>query len=303
MIQRDQTRKTVQDFFLVLLGAREHQAALEILLDLAQRLRFAVEFDALLWMRRLIDQGWREVREQTYHCIFNLALTSGPRVLEILETLHGWLPDETRPRHQYSPSNLYALRFLLEYSSHTILAFSDDHQGEWPCRYPLFAALPEDSDALRARTEFLCRWLLHRDMPSILAAKDEGQENAEDSAEKDDDLLELDFAFTDYEEVHAILLADLTEHWLLILEGIGQGALEARCVGDALISALARLAPHSTRTRLVRRWQWRQQEYAVASGRLEITKRDERRILLNRRKKVLDLKQRFVAAGPDRTVQ
>lgn len=295
MIQHDETRQTVRDFFSALLTSHEHQAALEILLDLAQRLRFAAEFDALLWMRRLIDQGGSDMREQTYQCIFNLAISSGPRILEILETLHGWLPEETRSRSKYSQSNLYALRFLLEYASSTILAFSDDRQGEWPCRYSLFAALPDDPNALQERTELLCGWLLHRDMPSILATKgtDENQEG--------DDLLELDFEFTDYEEVHAFFVADLMEHWLLILEGTGAGVPDARRMGEALIGALARLAPRDTSTRVVRRWQWRQQEYVLLSGSLPITEREQRRRLLDRRKKVIDLKQRFLASRTNQT--
>ncbi len=290
MVRHDETRQTVRDFFSALLHYREHQAALEILLDLAQRLRFAAEFDALRWMRQIIDQGGKEMREQTYQCIFNLALGGGTRILEIVETVHGWLPEKTRLRSQYSPSNLYALRFILEYASTAILAFPDDRQGEWPCRYSLFAALPDDPDLLRQRTDLLCGWLLHHEMPSILAAK--GTDKNQDD---DDDLLELDFEFTDYEEVHSFFVADLLEQWLLILEGTGAGEPDARRVSDELIRAVANGAERSTKTRIVRRWQWRQQAYALASGKFRITEREERKRLLDKRNKVIGLKQRFLA--------
>jgi len=208
MLQHDQLREVVREFLSTLLFAQQHYAALGLLLELTRRLRFAPHFDSLLWLRRLIDQGGPEIRLRTFRCLVGLALESGPRVFELLEALRPWLPAADLEIERYPLSSLSALRFLLEYIFETLTNFDPKHFGKWPSHFPLFAASPEDQSLLRSRLELLCEWLLHCGMPTIL--------NTDESDGLNSDI-EWKLWFSSPEEVHGALVADMVEHWMLIL--------------------------------------------------------------------------------------
>lgn len=291
MLQHEQLRDVVREFLATLLLARQHHAALSLLLELTRRLRFAPHFDSLVWLRRLIDQGVPEIRIRTFRCLFGLALESGPRVFELLEALRSWLPAADLEMERYPLSSLSAMRLLLEYAVETITDFDPKHLGQWPSRFPLFATTPEDQGLLRSRLDLLCEWLLHRGMPTVLEA-----------GESDGlgDYIEWKLWFSGPEEAHGALIADLVEQWVLILEGIDSKPPqpEARRVVEELLAALGRRADPAQRKRLVRRWQARQQHCQVGINQLPVGQREERARLLANRKKLHELRQRFLSACP-----
>jgi hypothetical protein len=291
MLQHEPLRDVVREFLSTLLLAQQHHAALSLLLELTRRLRFAPHFDSLLWLRRLIDQGGPEIRLRTFRCLVGLALESGPRIFELLEALRPWLPAPDLEIERYPLSSLSALRFLLEYTVETLTSFDPKHFGQWPSRFPLFAASPEDQSLLRSRLDLLCEWLLHRGMPTIL-------ETGESDGLGSD--IEWKIWFSGPEEAHGALVADLVEQWMLILEGTESKTPhpEARRVIDELLAALGRRADPAQRKRLVRRWQARQQQCHVDINQLPVGQREERNRLLAIRKKLYELRQRFLSACP-----
>src|SRR5215210_560615 len=291
MLQHEPLRDVVREFLSALLLARQHHAALSLLLELTRRLRFAPHFDSLLWLRRLIDQGVPEIRLRTFQCLVGLALESGPRIFELLEALRPWLPAADLEIERYPLSSLSALRFLLESIGETHANFDPKHFGQWPSRFPLFAASPEDRSVLRSRLDLLCEWLLHRGMPTVL-------ETGESEGLSSD--IEWKLWFGDPEEAHGALVADLVEQWMLILEGTDSKppCSEARRVMDELLAALARRADPVQRKRIIRRWQARQQQCHLDINQLPVGQREERSLLLANRKKLYELRQRLLSACP-----
>jgi hypothetical protein len=89
------------------------------------------------------------------------------------------------------------------------------------------------------------------------------------------------------------------EQWLLILEGTGTVAPEARLLSDAFISALSELASPSTRVHLLRRWDQRQQECTREVHLLGGSPPKMGSGPLEKQKKVSELKHRFVAGTPE----
>ena len=292
MLQHEPLRDVVREFLSELLSEqRQHHTALSLLLEMTRRLRFAPHFDSLLWLRRLIDQGTPEIRQRTFRCLVGLALESGPRVFELLEALRPWLPATDLEIERFPLSSLSALRCLLEYSVVIYMHFDPKHFGQWPSRFPLFAASPEDPSLLRSRLDLLCEWLLHRGMPTVL-------ESGESEGLASD--IEWKLWFSGPEEAHGALVADLVEQWMLILEGTDSKppCPEACRVMDELLAALGKRADPVQRKRLVRRWQARQQQCHVDINQLPVGQREERNRLLAIRKKLYGLRQRFLSACP-----
>jgi hypothetical protein len=295
MLQHDPLRDVVRNFLSTLLFAPQQQhVALSLLLELTRRLRFAPHFDSLLWLRRLIDQGAPEVRLRTFQCLVGLALESGSRVFEFLEALRPWLPSADLEIERYSLSSRSVLRLLLEYTVATLTNFDLKHFGQWPSRFPLFAAAPEDENLLQSRLDLLCEWLLHRGIPAILESGEGECLNSE---------TEWRVWFKGPEEAHGALVADLVEQWILVLEGFEPrpphpGACR---VIDKLLAVLARRADPVQRKRLIRRWQERQQQCYVDVNQMPVEKREERNRLLATRKKLYELRQRFLSACPGGT--
>lgn len=278
MLQHETLRGTIKGF-LNFLVAHEHGAALDIVLELARRLRFSPEFEAFYWIRRLLDQGRLEVQKRTYQCLFTFANESGIRFYDVLEAIRGWLPEPTFDIELYSQSNSYALAFLPDYCFATAHNFPARHYGEWPSRYTLFAALPSDPTKARARLDLIADWLTHPGLKTTL--------HIEESASED---------------LIASFIADLIELWILILEGIEPKGInpQAQSLATTLLDTFAaRIGPHQEIC-LLRRWQWRQQAYYKQVNLLPVHKREERSTLLTRRKKLLETKERFIQCGPQR---
>ena len=276
MLRYEALRGAVRGF-LNFLVSHERDTALDIVLELARRLRFAPEFEAYSWIRKLLDQGNSDVRERTYECLFTLVTESGIRLYGTLEAIRGWLPEPTRELERYSQSSRYALTFLPSYCFATAYNFPYQHYGEWPSRYPLFSALPDDISLAHAKLELLANWLNH---PGLIVRLEDMTPEAS----------------------RASFIADLMELWILILEGGGLQEVKsgAKALADALLEAFARHIDEKQHIYLVRRWQQQQQAYYKQVNLLPVRERAKRGILLAKRKKLLEVKQRFLQTGPRR---
>jgi hypothetical protein len=273
VLQRESLRGTVHRFLDLFFRTRRHDTALDIVLELARRLRFAPEFETFFWIKRLLDEGGEDIWDSTYEELFSLARESGSRIYEMLEALKAWLPEAEEMG--YSPSSRHALSFLPDYCSVTANGLSDKLYGEWPSHYGLFSALPSDPQLARAKLDLLASWLTHPKLKSIVHREGWNPE---------------DFL--------AAFIGDLLELWILILEGVAQPTkAESRRLSDVLIETLASHMERSQRVLVVRYWQWRQQAYYLHVKDLPVGERDTRKKFLARRKKLLDIKQRFVDCG------
>ncbi len=321
MLEHRELHDTVRGFLDRLFAYREDDAVLYIVLELVKRLRFSTEFDALSWIKRMLDERGSELRAKAYRCLMDLSLESGPRIFEFLEALYGWLPAADRESHRLSRANRLALLFLPHYCFRTTSSFLPKYCGEWPSRYGLFSACIVDPKKLRTKLDLLASWLTHPGMVAVLTIDELVSENAEftpmvDLVESwlsssvpwpdlflDVDSLEIELlSMLDFEpeQLPSTLIADLLEQWLWILEGIvaeGGADPEAHRLANALLASFAEHASPKQKKGFERRWLRNQQRYCEEINRLPIGQRERRKELQAKRKRVIELRHRFAEVG------
>jgi hypothetical protein len=267
MLDREVLRPMVREFFEFLIAARQHDALLDVILDLARRLRFAPHFNPLYWMRRLLDQGSKDVRQRTAERLITLARESGPRIYEFLAAIRSWLPESGRLSDRFSISNRVALEFLFAYCFD--LAESDRF-GAWPSRCALFYALPADPAEARREIANLVEWILD---PRGAALETTDPSDPTRPAEA----------------VRIGNVAALLEQWAWVLEGSADGPPEGRALFTMLLDEVNRRIGARERSWFQRSWQRRQDDYmrqAASPG-------DSRPFLLKRHAKLKQLRLRF----------
>ncbi|MCK5525430.1 MAG: hypothetical protein KAI83_20060 [Thiomargarita sp.] len=176
MLNHPQLKETIRDFLEKLMRTQHHDLVLIVVLGVTKRLQFTSQFDALYWIKRLLDQGQKEVREQTYEVLFEYARRTGFRIYELLETLKVWLPEIDRNVKKYSLSNQYTVQFLVGYCGYMLARLDMNEYGLWPSKYPLFATLQKDDDESVNKLKLLVYWIFHPGMQDVLNKRliDEG---------------------------------------------------------------------------------------------------------------------------------
>lgn len=276
MLERESLRRMVREFFEFLIAARQHDALLGVVLDLARHLRFAPHFDPLVWIRRLLDQGSALVRERTAFRLIALARESGPRIYEFMAVVRNWLPEATRTPDRFSVSNKAALRFPFAYCLSIAKTLPEDRFGQWPSHHPLFYALPTDPAEARREIRKLVEWIL--DPRGVALATDD---------EEDPTLTAEANRIAD--------VGDLIEHWAWVLEGaLNEGHPDGRALFRLVTEEInVRLGAHE-RTLLQRSWQRRQDAYIADAIGKPVA---ERTPLINRRVRLEQVRKRFAQSG------
>jgi hypothetical protein len=270
MFHYDGLRPVVDQFFDGLLRSKQHDALLEIILDLTPRLRFAPDFDPLFWILRLFNEGSDSIREHTLARLVDLGRRSGPKIYEFLTTIHEWLSDCDQTPEEFR--HLVALKFPFIYCAEMSKWVTT---GLWPSQHPLFYALPEDKIIASEKIELLIAWIVDQ--------RDTAFENIDDS----DPLKSA-------EAKRISRVADLVEHWAWVLEGSPSQTPppEGRALFDVILEKLdSRLDPRE-RTWLLRNWQRRQEEQLKEAGTRSGQKR---RDLIARKTKLEQLRVRYAS--------
>jgi hypothetical protein len=282
MLDREALRPMVREFFEFLIAAKQHDALLDVILDLARRLRFAPHFDPLIWLRRLLDQGSEAVRERTAKRLLTLARESGPRIYEFLAVLRSWLPEVGRPIERFSVSNRFALEFPFAYCLDVARSLPPERFGVWPSRHPLFYALPSDPAGAREELARLVAWLL--DPRGVALEKADPAETMRTA-----------------EVVRIGHVADLVEHWAWVLEGSSEGGpTEGRDLFRAVVEEIDHRIGARERSWLQRSWQRRQEEYLRQAASNLTFGGPGRALLVARRAKLDQLRMRFAGLASQR---
>lgn len=277
MLDREALRTMVREFFEFLMAAKQHNALLGVILDLARSLRFAPHFDPLIWLRQLLDRGSLAVREQTLKRLIILARESGARIYEFLAIIQSWLPEAGRSSERFSFSNRVALDFPFDLSLEIAKSLPPERFGAWPTRHPLFYALPDNSAEARKEIARVVDWLFDpRGVALERADKTETMQTAE--------------------AVRVGHVADLVEHWAWVLEGNSEGGpAEGRALFNVIVEEIDRRINARERAWLQRSWQKRQEDYLRLAANIPKSGGPDRTLLVARRAKLDRLRVRFAA--------
>ena len=285
MLNYPQLKKIIKNFFKVLMQTQHHDLMLEIILGITKRLRFMPQFDVLYWIKNLLDQGQKEVKEQAYAVLLEQAKQSGFRIYELLKTVQEWLPERDRDFKKYSSSNQYALGFIIHYCVYTFYKLTVKDYGCWPSRYPLFATLLGDERSAK-KLELLVAWFFHPGMQFVLD-KIFIDENIDD--EDINNPIHIDE-----------LIADFLEIWFVILYGLKKEPVhpEAFIISDMLLKSIYQILKtyevkeaKLMKKKLIDNWQQKQASYLAEIE--ESTSREQKVQLKNERKILLELKKKF----------
>lgn len=274
MLKQPHLRNMVRSFLNDLIKTQYGDIALEIVVEITKRLQFAPHFDPLFWLKRFLDQGDEDTRNEAYIALLKLARKRGFRIYEVLKIISSWLPEPSKKTTRYSLSEGYALAFIIHYC--ISLRFKIENYGEWPPSYPLFATLKEDEESTESVPElnFLIQWLFHPGMKAVF------------------DDLTVDIIY---------IIADLVEEWITILYGFEKEAMHAGVIAlsEDLLKLIVAGSEDKQQKELLRRWQRKPALYLNAIKHLSRTSENAKKYLeekeqfIRRRAIVIDIAKRF----------
>ncbi|MGE5341253.1 MAG: hypothetical protein ACM3SY_07200 [Candidatus Omnitrophota bacterium] len=207
MLNYPQLKLVIKNFLNHLFTIDAHDAVLHIVLNVGERMfpTRRSEFDMFYWLRRLLDQGPEDIKEETYEALHQFAIKHHQDIYIVMESVMEWVPYPDKKNTNTSPSNQFSLLFILHYSYGALIRIKEKHYGHWPSNYPLFRPLYKDKSYLE-KLKKIIRWLLHPHIQKI--TKD--NKTLIHSAELTDDESNFDlFAF----------IAEILEGWGMILMG------------------------------------------------------------------------------------
>lgn len=163
MLSIPQFKEVVQTFLNNTFTLEAHEIILNIVLNLGIQMFPArqSEFDMFDWLKRLLDQGPDLIKKKTYEALYQIAIEHYSCIYDVFEAIQKWLPSEEKEWDYLTPSNKYALYFIIHYCSGTVLKMENKEYGAWPSKYPLFQKLEKDKIKQIKLLKKIIRWLLH----------------------------------------------------------------------------------------------------------------------------------------------
>lgn len=194
--------EVAESFLQQLLLAKHRGAVLEII----RRLQFAPTFDQFKWLKKLLDQGNQQIREQTYNYLRGYLKRIRRGVYQALSNLEPWLPKDARPLRDYPIPARHALWLIYTYFSETNSRFDARYYGAWPSAHPLFAFT--DAATAAVNLGLLVRLLFHPGMHVVFKVQGVSRTRG------------------------VTLINGIVTNWFFVLEGRGEGGAQGRG-GDA----------------------------------------------------------------------
>ncbi|MCB0593115.1 MAG: hypothetical protein H6557_16220 [Lewinellaceae bacterium] len=154
----DQNLKEVVHSYLDTLMEANYRGVVK---ELTEQLRFSPNFNKFYWIRRLLNEGKTEAKEDSYNFLVRLARHIGVRIYDFFDVIQDWVPTQELPVDNYSPANHYGLRFIVDYCILITQNFPFGFYGLFPSRYFLFATLDEDKKVTKEKITQVLSWLFH----------------------------------------------------------------------------------------------------------------------------------------------
>jgi hypothetical protein len=237
LTEHPQTAEVAESFLQQLLLAKHRGAVLEIV----RRLQFTPSFDQFKWLKQLLDQGTRQIHEQTSDYLHGYLKRIRGRVYQALSSLESWLPKDARPLHGYPIPARHALRLIYAYFRETNSRFDARYYGAWPSAHPLFDF--DDAATAAVNLGLIVRLLFHPGMYGVF--KEQGFSRTRG----------------------VILINGIVTNWFFVLEGRGEGGprgrgvdagttdLDAAAVSELMLEEIARGAGAAQQAALAAYWQ------------------------------------------------
>jgi len=236
LIEHPQAAEVAESFLQQLVLTKQRAAVLEIV----RRLQFAPLFDQFKWLRRLLDQGNQEIREQTYDYLRGYLKRIRRGVYQALSNLELWLPKAARPLDDYPIPARHALWLIYAYFRETNSRFDARYYGAWPSAHPLFAFT--DAATAAVNLGLLVRLLFHPGMHVVFKVQGVSRTRG------------------------VTLINGIVTHWFFVLEGRGEGSprtvsgdtdaaeLDAATVSNLLLEEIARSVNAAQQATLAAYW-------------------------------------------------
>ncbi len=280
MLEKPQLEEVVNGLLKDLMSLGNH----EIVLFLVRGLQFAPEFDEFYWMKRLLDEGDKDIKDSTYYHLYSYIQKIG--VHSLLSKLEAWIPTDDRPLN-YSPACIFSLRLLVEYCSEVTETFERDQA----LRHPLFTF--SDDKVAQENYRRLIRWFFHPGMTAVFA--------------------DLDSVFEDDRPDTRVLpfICELLLEWMVVLREQEASStsstnseqfLNVERIRDSLIESLAEVTAPNQRSQMLVHWERLRDflglivDLSDASDWFGVLNSEEKKAILTTRRVVKDLIKRFRTA-------
>lgn len=152
MLKVPKLKQLVDEMLIAQIGMGQHI----VVFDVIKKLHHSPDFESLFWLKRLIDNGTKDVRKEAYVRLIRIATEKPDHIQEFLSDLTSWHPGEKD--ENFSPSNYASLAFIIDFT----FEVDCENPGDYPVSYPLFLnSTTQQLDSLAIQA---IDWLFH---PSI----------------------------------------------------------------------------------------------------------------------------------------
>ncbi len=124
-------------------------------LILIKRLADAPDFDAVYWMKRLVDGGKDDIRNDIGSYLVRKLVKGNLSI----EELQDWLPEKDRLFQKGSNANYVSLAVLFDYVNLTTFGFDEKLYHFEPSKFPLF--IFDSEEIANEKLDLLIKYLLH----------------------------------------------------------------------------------------------------------------------------------------------
>jgi len=238
----------INQFLRRLIQLKVHGVALEIVLGVAKSLKFTFQFNALSWVKQIINQGNEETRIKAYNYLYNEAKQSGKKIYDFLYNVRDWLPEHNKEFENCSHSSKLILLLVWTYLVDLFLKFDYKEYGNF-LKFPIFSAVHKNKyELFHKNFELLFQFIFHPIMEHIINLQLNNN---------------IEIAFDSDLKPSIMMTADLIEGWYLIINSsnnIVQDDLTST-FSIAMLKSIEKSASKSQKKGLKKSWSTKKRVY------------------------------------------
>ncbi len=295
MLEHHQLTSAIDRGLAFFLERKSHSSALDLVLEVADRLRFDSRFKALYWMKRLIDESPPETRDLAMESLSMRVLQPGQHAAELLEQLSDWLP--RNEAKSLPASATFSLIIIGVYTSEVTISESSALSPAWPPDQPLLRVITQDSAQCNQRTKRLVRWLFHPSTSdAILQFMSLLEEDALGPPAPANEIQRANATKQTWD-----MRASVLESWCFALQGAQKEEAhpESSALVRSLLTETLAITDYQQQALLLASLRTQRQQYTTELQRMDRTQTEKRLVLRALRIHSLSLEQQLKSARLD----